>query len=627
MARYDIPVPNVTAAAPERLPTNYPILAASGALYYVYIDTDSVVVYIKSTDRGLSWSAPVDVGGAAVLCLATWYDRWSSSSGDVIHIAYTDGSPDDVLYRPLNTATDTLGTETVVFAGASATASQCILSIVKSRGGNLYCAFNLDSGTEEGFYRSTDSGGTWGARSNVGEAALDRFILMPGFAADTQDIICIYWDISNDEISRKNYDDSGDSWATEAEASIATSMVEGSIATDTPQFSAVSDLSNSRILLAAWSARDLANADLRFWTITEAAITESATNVVLNSTDDQGMVAVGLATDTSTVYVFYVGKSDGSETMNTAVNIYYKTSTDVGATWSAETKLNTTVGAACVWHLQCAPRFIGNPVVIRHCSQAGTTTGVMVINTELSVTNASVEFAVGNDKTTGTSLAATTTVSAAAGELIVATLVTDNESATDGATTLHTSVTIGGTGMTKASEFTNSQGSANAGMTTSVWYLLVQSAIIDGVAVAATLNTGKDAKAIELRVFPWPSSYTVEVDGTNTLATDGADPGSLTATGSRDLQHLWWRGIGSEEATGTVGALTPTSGWTATTGTGTTGGAAATNASVRSEWKLATGTGSGASDPTLVSADHASVLVGFAAIPPGGVGSAHVIGG
>ena len=627
MARYDIPMPMVAGVTPEYYPTNYPIQTASGALYYVQIDPSGDVVYYKSTDRGLSWGSPVSVNSAANLCLATWYDRWSSSSGDVIHIAYTDGTSDDVLYRPLDTATDTLGTETVVFAGASAVAAQCILSIVKSRGGNLYCAFNMDSGTEEGFYRSTDSGATWGVRANVGEAVLDYFILVPGFAADTNDIMCIYWDRSADEISRKNYDDSGDSWG---ETSIAGTMADSAASTDSPQFSCITDLANSRALLAAWSARDTANADLRFWTITDAAITESATNVVLNSTDDQGMVAVGLATDTSTVYVFYVGKSDGSETMASAVNVYYKTSTDVGATWSAETKFNTTVRAGYVWHLQCAPRFIGNPVVVRHTSlvtSGAPSSGVAVFSPDLSATNTSVEIAVGNDKATGTTLSTTTTVSAAVGDLIVGTLVTDNESATDGETTLHTDVTVSGQGMTKAKEFTNSQGASNAGVTTSVWYLLVQSAIIDGVAVAGTLNSGKDAKAIELRVFSWPSGYTVEVDGTNTLATDGADPGSLTATGSRDLQHLWWRGIGSEESNTTVGALTPTSGWTATTGTGTTGGAAASNASVCSEWKFATGTGSGASDPTLVSADHASVLVGFVAVPPAGLGSAHVIGG
>ena len=41
-------------------------------------------------------------------------------------------------------------------------------------------------------------------------------------------------------------------------------------------------------------------------------------------------------------YCFYGGKSDGSETFLTSINIYYKVSTDDGATWGPETQLTGT---------------------------------------------------------------------------------------------------------------------------------------------------------------------------------------------------------------------------------------------------------------------------------------------
>lgn len=268
------------------------------------------------------------------------WEEWKTpgDSGTKIWMWYFDQTADDVYCRYLDTADDSLGTEVVVFAGASTAAgTNTNISGTKSRGGNLYVAFDIDGGTETGFYRSTDSNTSWGARTDVNEATSDYYFLVPGFAADNQDAMAIYWDRSADEISRKIYDDSANSWA---ETSIAGTMADVASSTAAPQFSVTVSAAASKIYLVAWSNADTANADLRFWAIDETSITEG-TNVVLNSTDDQGMCAIGLATDTTTIYVFYGGKSDGSETFPTAINIYYKTSTDAGTTWSSETRLST----------------------------------------------------------------------------------------------------------------------------------------------------------------------------------------------------------------------------------------------------------------------------------------------
>jgi hypothetical protein len=71
--------------------------------------------------------------------------------------------------------------------------------------------------------------------------------------------------------------------------------------------------------------------------IDDTTIVESSANVVLNSTDDQGLTAVSIDITSGLWTVFYGGKSDGSQTWNSSVLIYYKTSSDAGATWSAET--------------------------------------------------------------------------------------------------------------------------------------------------------------------------------------------------------------------------------------------------------------------------------------------------
>jgi len=346
--------------------TTYLVQANNGDLYLFYVDTGSDLAFRKSTNKGLTWGAPTVVFAGTIVAISIWYDRWSGISGDLIHCAYTESGGSDTLYRTVNTASaDALSTQTTIFAGTS-TAAGGSLSITRARGGNVYCRTCIDAGAEGGFFRLPNANvpnGAWDAARTINEtlATQDMMILVPGFAADNQDIIGIFWDISANEISRQIYDDSANTWA---ETSIATSMTEQVAATSWPHYAATVDLTNNRILLAAWSAIDTANADLRFWTITESAITESSANVVLNSTDDQALCGVGLDTGTGYWWVFYAGASGGGENWLTLVNIYCKCSTDGGATWSPETLL-TSVSRDITW-LCTIPRFTGPPVVAFH---------------------------------------------------------------------------------------------------------------------------------------------------------------------------------------------------------------------------------------------------------------------
>lgn len=225
----------------------------------------------------------------------------------------------------------------------------------------------------------------------------------------------------------------------------------------------------------------------------------------------------------------------------------------------------------------------------------------------------------GSNKVNQTTVTINSTIIMASGQLAILVVATDNESATDGETDLHVSVTVDGQGATKMGEYTNGNGGAGLGATVSIWYLIAAAEIASGSAIVETNSTGKDAKAICAYVFDWDSTYEESIDGLATLATDSGDPGSLSATGDLDVPHLWIRGMAGE-APDTVGALTPTSGWTAIPGAGTTGGAAASNIVARAEFKILSGTASGASDPTMSSTDWASLLVGLAASLPGGAG-------
>ncbi len=358
MARVDILLGRPNTANFDGAGTQYVVKTPTGVYYMIYRDGAPIrLCYKKSTD-GVTWGAAVEISSLAVTNLAIWYDRWSSIAAGLIHIAYTGSATDDTFYRNLDTeSSDTVSAEKTVFAGASTLAGGA-LSICRARGGNIYVKTMIDAGTEGGFFRSVDVGVNWTSRTDSEAlATTDQWIMVPGWAADNQDMMCFFYDASALGLSRYLYDDSANSWAESA------IIADGSITlpaatTNFGHFAAAVDITNSRNLLVAWSVTDLANADLQCFHVTESAITE-VTNVVLNSTDDQGFCAIGIDTDTEDWYVFYGGLADGSETFASALSINYKKSTDDGATWGAQTPLDGSFSGltGAINYLYATPRF------------------------------------------------------------------------------------------------------------------------------------------------------------------------------------------------------------------------------------------------------------------------------
>jgi hypothetical protein len=295
------------------------------------------VFWRKSTDNGATWMPGGQVSTLSTVAFCLWYDQWTpGDTGTKIHIFHIETDLDDVRYNSLDTASDTLsGVVTVAALASATTAAYC--SCCKARGGNLYVAFDIDGGTETGFYRSTDGGTSFGTRSNsINEAAADFYQLAPGNYADSQDIDAVFWDTSADELSLKTHDDSANSWA---EASISTGMAEVLKTVAGPQFSSMVRHSDGHLIVLAWNAHDVSTADLKCWDINGSGSITAKTDVITNADDVQGtFLFIDQATDD--LFAFYLGKSDGSETVGTSVGVYGKRSTDGGATWGAEFALD-----------------------------------------------------------------------------------------------------------------------------------------------------------------------------------------------------------------------------------------------------------------------------------------------
>jgi hypothetical protein len=359
-----IALSSVANSANRRSQNFNPIWTADGICYQVFTDNQTAEVqWSKSTNGGITWTNPEAITASrSIGSVAVWFDKWTpGDTGTVIHIAYFEVAGNhDGYYRALDTATDTLGTEAVFFAGASLlnSADTC-LSITKTRAGRIVIGMDGDGGTETVFTKSDDYPVTaFTAKTDFQEGTSDYFILLPGNYADSNDVDCIYWDRSADEITLKTYDDSANNWTgVSAETSIAASMVDISSTTGGPQFSAAVRNSDGHAILLAWNAADTLNADLRCFDINGAASITEKTNVVQNSTDDQGLCALAIDSANDDLYAFYAGKSDGSETFATALNVYYKVSTDDGGTWGSETLLSDHVRA--VTQLGASKEFTG----------------------------------------------------------------------------------------------------------------------------------------------------------------------------------------------------------------------------------------------------------------------------
>jgi hypothetical protein len=305
--------------------------------YQFFIDgADSDFFYLKTTDGGATWGGPVEIDtDTTIACLAfdVWYDQWTpGDSGTKIHIAWMQSDIDGINYRALDTNGDSLGSQVLAFDGATtATGSGVHCSIAKMRGGNLYIVTQIDAGAEFALVRSTDGGANWGARTNPIEAIGDFAFLFPGNESDANDAWLLYFDSSTTELTLKVHDDSAD---TNSESSvIAVTAASGN---DLRRWHVGGSIrhSDGHLICTTTTAYDLGSNDHRVLDVNgSGSITELT--AILSNTDDHYLTAVFIDQTTNDIYVAYLGKKDGSESLGTAVTVYYTKSTDGGASWSA----------------------------------------------------------------------------------------------------------------------------------------------------------------------------------------------------------------------------------------------------------------------------------------------------
>lgn len=322
------------------------LVFVSATVGYMFgINGDNDLDYMKTTNGGATWAAAGDVRTGTVEAFDVWYDQWTpGNTGRDIHIFFIDGGTTDlVLYFRFNTVDDTKTSAITVSSTNSTVAGRGqFVSGTRARGGNLYCAYDIDAGAEVGFFRSLDNGATWATRGGtVVEATLDQAMLFPANAADPQDIWMLYDDDSAAELTIKTYDDSAN---TTSESAALSYNNQATDAVGQYGFAGSIRHLDGFLLFAFMSTYDAASgATTNFKVYTWDGTTATALTDIATGKDDIYYPGVYLNQDQPDwIYVAYLGVSGGTSTLTTSMPVLYALSKDRGATWTKDIAYSTS---------------------------------------------------------------------------------------------------------------------------------------------------------------------------------------------------------------------------------------------------------------------------------------------
>lgn len=234
----------------------------------------------------------------------------------------------------------------------------------------------------------------------------------------------------------------------------------------------------------------------------------------------------------------------------------------------------------------------------------------LALPAQASITAVSTCGGTGNE-VSGTTLVLTVSTQCDVGNEAILWSVFDNTGTTDADHSEVTSVVDSKSNTwTKLREFTNGQGSAAAGVTTSAWRSRLTATLTTSDTVTVTYANTITAKALRIFAFSSTNALQIAAGGATQNATDGANGvGSLTISSLPSKEYLFVRLAGKESSVNTE--WTPTTNFTVMgfNRSGTGGGTSTLATTLRGEYHIVTAT-TETSNPTWTGAtDAASVFL------------------
>lgn len=313
--------------------------------YVFYIDASSDVVYRKTHDGGHEWRDPVVLSPDKTWSnVSVWYDGWTpGDTGTKIHILAVETVTDDVWYYSLDTSTDTLdasGWLAAILGTVVTVSADGPPTIAKSSDGNLFAGACGVLGADGCFvYKSTNGGDNW-SNTNFHSATvtdnLDQLQLLPISGGD---ILAIFQDMSANDIASLEYDEGTDSWVNEQSIS---SWAENASFDFT--WGAASASSSDDVYLVGSNALLSATGDIEAFKFSDSGRTWSTLTPVVQDDEQILQATISVNPDNGDLFAFYV-KGENPYDVHTSLvfggNVYMKSSSDDGVTWSSATKLNS----------------------------------------------------------------------------------------------------------------------------------------------------------------------------------------------------------------------------------------------------------------------------------------------
>lgn len=224
-----------------------------------------------------------------------------------------------------------------------------------------------------------------------------------------------------------------------------------------------------------------------------------------------------------------------------------------------------------------------------------------------------------NNKTSGTTLSGSPSGTVVAGRILFVAVATDNIDTSDGQTTLHAISDSLGNVYTKAREQTNGEGTAAAGITTSLWGTQTAADLTTSDSITLTCSSAVVAKAICFYETSVAGGMTFTFQSATGGVADAATNGpSMILSGLASQEWLFLANSALEGPN--TDAFTDDVDYVSAASRGMSAGVADTNATIFLRRRIVTATGDTYQASNSIARDWAGVFVavGETAIPAAG---------
>jgi PGF-pre-PGF domain-containing protein len=297
-----------------------PAIALNGSNIHVVWhdnrDENYEIYYKNSTDAGVTWSSDVRLTNAA----STSEDPSIALNGSNIHVVWEDNRDGnyEIYYKNSTDAGVTWSSDVRLTNNASSSGGP----VIAVNGNNLHVVWddNRDGNYEIYYKNSTDAGVTWSSDVRLTNDA--GYSYLPSIALNGSNIHVVWWDNrdGNYEIYYKNSTDAGVTWSSDVRLT--------NDASDSRYSTIALSESNTHVV---WEDNRDGNYEIYYKNSTDAGVTWSSDVRLTNNIGHSYNPSI--AVNGNNIHVVWDDDRDGND------EIYYKNSTDNGATWSGDVML------------------------------------------------------------------------------------------------------------------------------------------------------------------------------------------------------------------------------------------------------------------------------------------------